>query len=82
MAVRRARWTRWRSTTCCGRPASTALLEQDEVTRWLAYRANRSSTAQDYGVGFANETLKLLPDYLRDVRLLAPRLTALFDANA
>ncbi|HQC86907.1 MAG TPA: nucleotidyltransferase substrate binding protein, partial [Rhodoferax sp.] len=38
-----------------------AVLDQAEVERWLAYRANRNNTAHDYGVGFANDTLTLLP---------------------
>jgi hypothetical protein len=59
-----------------------ALLDAAEVGRWLAYRANRNTTAHDYGEGFANETLKLLPNYLQDLRLLASRLQARFDAQA
>lgn len=59
-----------------------ALLDAAEVGRWLAYRANRNTTAHDYGEGFANETLKLLPDYLQDLRRLASRLQARFDAQA
>lgn len=59
-----------------------AILDEAGVTRWLAYRANRNSTAHDYGEGFANETLKLLPDYLRDVRALAIKLQEVFDAAA
>jgi nucleotidyltransferase substrate binding protein (TIGR01987 family) len=59
-----------------------ALLEAGEVSRWLAYRANRNTTAHDYGEGFANETLKLLPAYLADLRQLADRLQARFDAEA
>src|SRR3990167_9713436 len=47
------------------------LLDTPAVERWLAYRANRNSTAHDYGEGSANETLKLLPRYLQDVRQLA-----------
>lgn len=58
------------------------LLDQASVTRWLAYRANRNSTAHDYGEGFANDTLKLLPDYLTDVRALAVPLQSAFDAAA
>lgn len=56
------------------------LLDEAGVTRWLAYRANRNTTAHDYGEGFANETLILLPAYLVDLRLLATRLQAVFDA--
>ncbi|MEY4754696.1 MAG: hypothetical protein RJA44_2371 [Pseudomonadota bacterium] len=58
------------------------LLDQDGVVRWLAYRANRNTTAHDYGEGFANQTLKLLPAYLVDLRLLIGRLQELFDAGA
>lgn len=57
------------------------LLDTDEVERWLVYRANRNNTAHDYGKGFANETLRLLPQYLEDVRQLAPRIQAVFDAS-
>lgn len=56
------------------------ILDQGAVERWLAYRANRNSTAHDYGEGFANETLKLLPAYLQDVRVLAIKLQEVFDA--
>ena len=58
------------------------LLDTAAVERWLAYRANRNNTAHDYGAGFANETLQLLPQYLQDVRQLAPSLQAVFDAAA
>ena len=57
-----------------------AIFDEAEVTRWLAYRANRNSTAHDYGEGFANDTLKLLPAYLQDVRALAAKLQEVFDA--
>ena len=57
-----------------------ALFDQAAVERWLAYRANRNSTAHDYGAGFAEETLKLLPSYLQDVRQLAIKLQEVFDA--
>jgi nucleotidyltransferase substrate binding protein (TIGR01987 family) len=56
------------------------LMEVEAVERWLAYRANRNNTAHDYGEHFANQTLKLLPGYLQDVRELAPKLQATFDA--
>lgn len=58
------------------------LMDAPAVERWLAYRANRNNTAHDYGEGFANETLKLLPQYLKDVRQLAVALQAAFDASA
>lgn len=58
-----------------------SILDQAAVARWLAYRANRNTTAHDYGEGFANETLKILPEYLNDIRALATTLQELFDAQ-
>lgn len=57
------------------------LLDIAGVERWINYRANRNSTAHDYGEGFANETLKILPDFLKDVRDLALATQELFDAQ-
>ncbi len=45
-------------------------MSTEAVTRWFAYRDNRNSTAHDYGVGFAEETLRLLPDFIADARAL------------
>ncbi|NOS87684.1 MAG: nucleotidyltransferase [Methylococcaceae bacterium] len=42
------------------------LLELDEAERWLSYRDNRNDTAHDYGAGFADETLVLLPQFIVD----------------
>ena len=39
--------------------------------RWLEYRDHRNSTAHDYGVNFAEETLILLPQFISDATLLA-----------
>jgi nucleotidyltransferase substrate binding protein (TIGR01987 family) len=58
------------------------LLDMAAVERWLAYRANRNTTAHDYGSGFANDTLTILPAYLHDVRVLADVLRELFDGQA
>jgi len=57
-----------------------AIFDEAAVTRWLAYRANLNSTTHDYGEGFANDTLTLLPAYLQDVRTLAAKLQEVFDA--
>lgn len=57
------------------------LMDEAQVERWLAYRANRNSTAHDYGSEFAEKTLALLPDYLADVRALAARMQKVFDAQ-
>lgn len=46
------------------------LMSTEAVARWFAYRDNRNNTAHDYGVGFAEETLRLLPDFIADARAL------------
>ncbi len=46
--------------------AKHGLLELAEAERWLVYRDNRNETAHDYGEGFANETLGLLPQFVVD----------------
>lgn len=50
--------------------AKHGLLSTDAVERWFLYRDNRNSTAHDYGVGFAEETLTLLPGFITDARAL------------
>lgn len=50
--------------------AKHGLLDADAVGRWFIYRDNRNSTAHDYGVGFAEDTLKLLPGFIADARAL------------
>ena len=50
--------------------ASHGLMSPEAVIRWFTYRDNRNSTAHDYGVGFAEETLKLLPGFIEDAHLL------------
>ncbi len=40
------------------------------VERWMKYRDNRNNTAQDYGRAFAEETLSLIEDFLKDVKNL------------
>lgn len=46
------------------------LMTPDAVERWFSYRDNRNNTAHDYGVGFAEETLELLPKFISDARIL------------
>ena len=50
--------------------AKHGLLNVEEVERWLEYRDNRNTTAHDYGKGFAEETLALLPDFVVDAKRL------------
>lgn len=43
------------------------LLSESAVLRWMQYRDNRNTTAHDYGVAFAEETLKLMQSFIPDV---------------
>lgn len=51
---------------------------EETVERWFVYRDNRNSTAHDYGIGFAQDTLSLLPGFLVDVRDLEAHLSVVF----
>lgn len=57
--------------------AKHGLISVEEAERWLEYRDNRNDTAHDYGEGFANETLALLPRFIRDAR----RVNAVLDSQ-
>ncbi len=50
--------------------AKHGLLTIAEVERWHCYRDNRNTTVHDYGEEFAEETLKLMPGFVNDVRSL------------
>ena len=50
------------------------LMGTEAVVRWFAYHDNRNNTAHDYGVGFAEDTLKLLPGFVADARDLEATL--------
>ncbi len=54
--------------------AKHGLLTIEETKRWFIYRDNRNNTAHDYGVGFAEETLKLLPKFVEDAQRLKESL--------
>ena len=43
-------------------------MTENEVNRWFKYRDNRNNTAHDYGVGFAEDTLLLIDDFIKDVQ--------------
>lgn len=47
-----------------------SLLTEEEVLRWFKYRDNRNNTAHDYGRAFAEETLVLIEDFIKDVNHL------------
>lgn len=50
------------------------LVEASVVKRWFSYRDNRNDTAHDYGIGFANTTLTLLPQFIKDAHALQQAL--------
>jgi len=50
--------------------AKHGLLEAAVVERWFSYRDNRNDTAHDYGVAFANTTVNLLPQFIKDAQAL------------
>jgi nucleotidyltransferase substrate binding protein (TIGR01987 family) len=56
--------------------ATHGLMSLEEVERWFLYRDNRNDTAHDYGEGFAQETLRLLPSFIADVKQLESTLRA------
>ncbi len=61
--------------------ARHGLVDTSAVERWFEYRDNRNSTAHDYGAGFAEETLVLLPRFLADARSLEGALKNLPDES-
>ncbi|WP_067583926.1 nucleotidyltransferase substrate binding protein [Endozoicomonas ascidiicola] len=46
------------------------LLTLEQAERWLQYRDNRNNTAHDYGKNFAEYTLQLIPDFIKDATAL------------
>jgi nucleotidyltransferase substrate binding protein (TIGR01987 family) len=50
------------------------LMCTEMVDRWFVYRDNRNNTAHDYGVGFAEETLTLMPEFVADAQKLESTL--------
>lgn len=59
--------------------ARHGLLELEESERWLIYRDNRNDTDHDYGEGFAEGTLRLLPGFIVDAKRM---LSVLGDHDA
>ena len=45
-----------------------SIITVEECENWLKYRDNRNTTAHDYGKGFAEETLVLLPQFIVDAK--------------
>ncbi|MBE9110668.1 nucleotidyltransferase substrate binding protein [Nodosilinea sp. LEGE 07298] len=57
------------------------LMDTDAIERWFSYRDNRNTTAHDYGEGFAEETLKILPSFIQDARELSNALCERFSGS-
>ena len=53
-----------------------SLLNIEQVERWMLYRDNRNSTSHDYGEEFANETLKIIPQFIVDAKNLVKVIDA------
>ncbi len=51
-----------------------SILPTVEVERWLGYRDHRNKTAHDYGAGFADATVALLPQFAADAHALVAAL--------
>ena len=56
---------------CFRHAAKHGLISVETCERWFEYRDNRNDTAHDYGEGFAETTLKLLPGFIVDAVELA-----------
>jgi len=54
--------------------AKHGLIDNAAVQRWFAYRDNRNNTAHDYGKGFAEDTLTLIPGFVADARTIEKTL--------
>ncbi len=47
-----------------------SLITEEETLRWMQYKDNCNNTAHDYGKAFAEETLSLIENFLKDVKKL------------
>ena len=45
-----------------------SLITEDEAKRWMKYRDNRNNAAHDYSQAFAQETLNLVENFLKDAK--------------
>ncbi len=60
--------------------AKHELMDIDEVERWLNYRDHRNDTAHKYGEDFAENTLKLLPEFIDDAKRFCEMIEAANDS--
>lgn len=55
-------------------------MDEESTERWLGYRDLRNDTAHEYGEKFAEDTLKQLPLFIEDAKLLADTIERSNDA--
>jgi uncharacterized protein YutE (UPF0331/DUF86 family) len=58
-----------------------SIISPELCERFLEYRDNRNTTAHDYGVKFAEETLALLPQFIKDAKEISACIKQLPDAT-
>ncbi len=58
-----------------------SIISPELCERFLEYRDNRNNTAHDYGVNFAEETLILLPTFIKDATLVSQAINIQNDAT-
>lgn len=61
--------------------AKRGLITPEDAESWFQYRDNRNTTAHDYGVGFAENTLKLIPSFIEDCKKLREILDESFSKS-
>lgn len=55
--------------------AKHGLISVESCERWLEYRDHRNDTAHQYGEGFAEATLALVPQFIADAKELGQVIT-------
>ncbi len=59
--------------------ANHSLISIEQAERWLKYRDNRNNTAHDYGEGFAEQTIVLLPQFIVDANSVIQAINSVCD---
>lgn len=57
------------------------IISLEMCERFFLYRDNRNKTAHDYGVNFAQETLLLLPQFLKDASIITETINSISRDN-
>ena len=58
-----------------------SIISKELCERFFEYRDNRNNTAHDYGVNFAEETIVLLPTFIKDAAELAEIINQYLNAS-